>query len=1133
MNEIMKKMNYMVVALVLYILTISMPDQVRAELNHSEVMAGDRQVVGTTEPGQELMLLHRGAWMSTTAKSDGGFKFDLPSTAGHEALFLKGKKKDGFYDAGQSIVPKGNAFAPPLYLGRNGKESLFRSVLPDSEIHLLAGGNLFEAMGSVSLPEMSGVDRAYVYSSYFGIKSETKEIVLAEKPVIPFTLQASEVGRYYLKGNTVPYTKITVTYADDTYLPRYQTILSDEAGDFDARLDYPIELINQQKKVTFNLSLQVGEGVALPDALKKTYELKVPVLSGTEPLILSKEFVTSDERVTGYTIPGNEIEIVQNGEIRKCSPVQGDGRFDCGELAEDAKTIEIMTKKNAVTDYKKKFKVYQTKDESGNHQVEWTNPTSDSDVLKGKIDRRFADVQIRFSSPRDNYIMQTETDEEGRFEVKYPKTIAGTFSVFVSQKNGTADYKHVDTKEIKDVRRPPTPTYSYRSGKLTVYKGDFSGSPLRTQVTVMHPDGTFEFFKEEYPSSFQYDVIGVKKEDKIILKTISPTGIESQTVEGTIPAIDLDYLTQEAMKITGRTIPFGKLFLLVTKNRETKKIEFTSDVDGRFVIDYSRLYEDGFGLPKELGLILDDKHIIYESVVIHDVTAPSISVQPLRYNDSYISLKVLPQPFNMREEMDRVNIKIIFLDGRTEEWEERDNVSSYEANHEFYLRGTDLSKVSKIAVSAIDFAGNTSQPFIVIPIDTTSPDLAQIEVPIVNDTHVRGKGQPDTKVIVEIDGKRFLGMTKDDGTFDVPVDKLIMDQRVRIQLQEIRSGNVSPYMERFVLGIKSISLKSNRKTVIIKTNMDKNKYGSIGVYMILDNVERKIVLNRSSKSYSLPRSLKNHESVKFRVVSAKGEKIEDIVQKFSDTTPPAKPARLYFDNSDHRVKGKYVFFARVEPYASLQLMKNGKVVFRGNTDEFGNIYYQVSEPVDLKATWSFRITDLVGLSTTGRVYPKDVIPPKKPTMTTVTTQSTTLSGSTNEESKIHIVIGEKTLTTKTDKNGKFSFKIKPLKINTKLSVYAKDSSGNQSDLISVRVKGVQTLKVSELTTKSSSITGTGTPGAAIVLESVTRQTIAKTSVDNKGNFKMKIPRQKKGAVLYLVSTKSSYLTRETKIVIKK
>nr|WP_285801443.1 Ig-like domain-containing protein [Exiguobacterium sp. s191] len=214
-------------------------------------------------------------------------------------------------------------------------------------------------------------------------------------------------------------------------------------------------------------------------------------------------------------------------------------------------------------------------------------------------------------------------------------------------------------------------------------------------------------------------------------------------------------------------------------------------------------------------------------------------------------------------------------------------------------------------------------------------------------------------------------------------------------------------------------------------------------------------------------------------------------------------------------------------------MKNGKVVFRGNTDEFGNIYYQVSEPVDLKATWSFRITDLVGLSTTGRVYPKDVIPPKKPTMTTVTTQSTTLSGSTNEESKIHIVIGEKTLTTKTDKNGKFSFKIKPLKINTKLSVYAKDSSGNQSDLISVRVKGVQTLKVSELTTKSSSITGTGTPGAAIVLESVTRQTIAKTSVDNKGNFKMKIPRQKKGAVLYLVSTKSSYLTRETKIVIKK
>ncbi|UKS57869.1 Ig-like domain-containing protein [Exiguobacterium acetylicum] len=1125
----MKKMNYMIVALVLYILTISMPDQVRAELNHSEVMAGDRQVVGTAEPGQELMLLHRGAWLSTTAKSDGGFKFDLPSTAGHEALFLKSKKKDGFYDAGQSIVPKGNAFAPPLYLGRNGKESLFRSVLPDSETHLLAGGNLFEGMGSVSLPEMSGVDRAYVYSSYFGIKSETKEIILGEKPVIPFTLQASEVGRYYLKGNTVPYTKITVTYADDTYLPRYQTILSDEDGDFDARLDYPIELINQQKKVTFNLSLQVGEGVALPDALKKTYELKVPVLSGTEPLILSKEFVTSDERVTGYTIPGNEIEIVQNGEIRKCSPVQGDGRFDCGELAEDAKTIEIMMKKNAVTDYKKKFKVYQTKDESGNHQVEWTNPTSDSDVLKGKIDKRFADVKIRFSSPRDNYIMQTETDEEGRFEVKYPKTIAGTFSVFVSRKNGTANYEHVGTKEIKDVRRPPIPTYIYRSGKLTVYKGDFSGSPLRTQVTVMHPDGTFEFFKEEYPSSFQYDVIGVEKEDKIILKTISPTGIESQTVEGTIPAIDLDDLTEESMKVTGRTIPSAKIFITSYKDREMKKLETTSDGHGEFTIDYSSALAEGFSFPNELGLKISGNNIMYEELKIRDVTPPAISILPVKYGDRILTLKV-SKLINKPEDLARVKIKIIYRDGRTNEWEEIDEVSDYESVHGFWLRGiTFSSDIVKAEVTAIDHAGNVSEPYSVTPFDMNP----QIDAPLVNDTHVRGKGQINTKVIVEIEGKIFYGTIKDDGTFDVGVDKMKLDQKVRVELQDGQSGNKKVIMERLVLGIKSISLKSDRKTVTIKTNVDKMNPGPIGIYMILDNVERKIDLNRSSKSYSLPRSLKNHELVKFQVVSAKGEKIEDIVQKFSDTTPPAKPARLYFDNSDHRVKGKYVFFARVEPYASLQLMKNGKVVFRGNTDEFGNIYYQVAEPVDLKATWSFRITDLVGLSTTGRVYPKDIIPPKKPTMTTVTTQSTTLSGSTNEESKIYIVIGEKTLTTKTDKNGKFSFKVKPLKINTKISVYAKDSSGNQSELISVRVKGVQTLKVSELTTKSSIITGTGTPGAAIVLESVTRQTIAKTTVDNKGNFKMKIQRQKKGAVLYLVSTKSSYLTRETKIVIKK
>lgn len=1127
----MKKMNYMVVALILYILTMSMPEQVRAELNHSDVMAGDRQVVGTAEPNQELMLLHRGAWISTSAKLDGSFKFELPSTAGHKALYLKSKKKDGFYDAGQSIVPKGNAFAPPLYLGWNGKESLFRSVLPDSEVHLLAGGNLFEGKGFVSLPEMSGVDRAYVYSSYLGIKSETKEIVLGEKPVIPFSLEAGEIGRYVLKGKTVPYTKITVSYADDTYLPRYQIITSDEAGDFDARLEYPIDLINQQEKVTFNLSLEIGENATLPDALKKTYELKVPMMSSANPLILSKEFVTSDERVTGYTIPGNEVEIVQNGEGRKCSAVQVDGGFDCGEVAENAKTIEIMTKKNAMTDYKKKFEVYQTKDESGNRQLEWTNPTSESDVLKGKIDRRFADMEIRYSSSSNNYTMKTETDEEGRFEVRYPKAITGTVSLFVSKKNGMANYEHFDTKEIKDVRRPPSPTYSYRLGKLTVYKGEFSGSPLRAQVTVMHTDGTFEVFKEVNYYSSQYEVTGVQKGDRVTMKTFAQSGTESDITEGLIAPPEIDHLTEDSLKITGKTYPNSTVFVSSSRNREDKKIKSKSDSEGRFIIDYSGLMAEGFGRPIEIGTMINDKHIIYEPLIFFDETAPVISVQPPKYEDSSIFIQMEKQPYRPAD-WKIVRVKMIYLDGRVDE-REIEIDKPYNLEHEVGLVNVNFAKVLTLEVRAIDFSGNVSEPRVVIPVDTTFPKVAHIEIPIANDVHVRGTGQPDTKVMVETGGKRFTGMTNDEGKFDIIVESLRIDETVRVRLKENRSGHESPSTEQFIVGIKSIGLKSDRKTVIIKTNVDKIKTGPIGIYMILDKAERKINLNRSSKSYALPRSLKNHETVKFRVVSASGEKIEDIVTKFSDTTPPAKPAKLYFDNSDHRVKGKYVFFARVEPYASLQLIKNGKILFAGKTDEFGNIFYQIPEPVDLKATWSFRITDLVGLSTTGRVYPKDVISPKKPIFSTLTNRSTILSGSTNEESKMYIVIGEKTLTTKTDKNGKFSFKIKPLKINTKISVYAKDSSGNQSDLITVRVKGVQTLKVSELTTKSSIITGTGTPGAAIVLESVTRQTIAKTTVDGKGNFKMKIPHQRKDTVLYLVSTKSSYLTKETKIVIKK
>ncbi|MFS0637369.1 Ig-like domain-containing protein [Mesobacillus foraminis] len=88
-----------------------------------------------------------------------------------------------------------------------------------------------------------------------------------------------------------------------------------------------------------------------------------------------------------------------------------------------------------------------------------------------------------------------------------------------------------------------------------------------------------------------------------------------------------------------------------------------------------------------------------------------------------------------------------------------------------------------------------------------------------------------------------------------------------------------------------------------------------------------------------------------------------------------------------------------------------------------------------------------------KMIERDTTPPAAPKVNAVTDKSTTLSGTAEANSTVHLQVGSKVVKKATaTKDGKFSFSISKYKGGTTLVVFARDSSGNQSKSTTIKVK---------------------------------------------------------------------------------
>ncbi|MGG3718269.1 Ig-like domain-containing protein, partial [Heyndrickxia ginsengihumi] len=243
-----------------------------------------------------------------------------------------------------------------------------------------------------------------------------------------------------------------------------------------------------------------------------------------------------------------------------------------------------------------------------------------------------------------------------------------------------------------------------------------------------------------------------------------------------------------------------------------------------------------------------------------------------------------------------------------------------------------------------------------------------------------------------------------------------------------------------------------------------------------------------------------------------GNKSSSVTVTVVNKTVPAKPKVAAVNDNTTYVTGT------AGAKAKIAIVRGSTTIGSGTADSKGAFKIKISKQ---KAGTILTIyaEDSSHNKSSVTINVLDKTAPSSPTVSTFGDNQTTITGKAEAGSKITIKSGKTTLgTATTSSKGTFSVKIKSKqKAGTTLTAYATDKAGNQSAGKSFKVvdktaPGVPT--VSKVTYKSTTIAGKAEKGSNVYVYNGSKY-IGKATVDSKGNYKIKISKQKKGSSLKL------------------
>ncbi|MBT2667291.1 protease [Bacillus sp. ISL-4] len=239
-----------------------------------------------------------------------------------------------------------------------------------------------------------------------------------------------------------------------------------------------------------------------------------------------------------------------------------------------------------------------------------------------------------------------------------------------------------------------------------------------------------------------------------------------------------------------------------------------------------------------------------------------------------------------------------------------------------------------------------------------------------------------------------------------------------------------------------------------------------------------------------------------------------IATRFVDDVKPSKPTVYKVDNNDKVVTGK------AEASSTVTVKNGSKVLGSAKATSKGTFSIKIAVQ---KAGTKLTITakDSAGnVSSSASVTVVDVIAPSKPTVNKVDNNDKVVTGKAEVNSTVTVKSGSKVLgSAKSTSKGTFSVKIAAQKAGTKLSITAKDSSGNVSSSTTVTVVDViapNKPTVNKIDDNDKVVTGKAEANSTVTVKAGSKS-LGSAKASSKGNYSVKIKAQKKGTTLSITA----------------
>ena len=251
----------------------------------------------------------------------------------------------------------------------------------------------------------------------------------------------------------------------------------------------------------------------------------------------------------------------------------------------------------------------------------------------------------------------------------------------------------------------------------------------------------------------------------------------------------------------------------------------------------------------------------------------------------------------------------------------------------------------------------------------------------------------------------------------------------------------------------------------------------------------------------------------------------------TDKTPPSLPSINAVSDKSTAVTGK------TEAGTKVTVKVGSKTLGTATSDSKGNYTVKIKQQ---KAGTSLSVTatDRAGNTSKAKtIKVADKTAPSAPSVNAVSDKSTAVTGKTEAGATVTVKADSKTLGTATaNSKGNYTIKIKKQKAGTSLSVTARDKAGNISKAKAVKVSdktAPSAPSVNPVKIGSTKVTGKTEAGAKITVKAGSK-TLGTATANNKGNYTVKIKKQKVGTSLSVTATdKAGNTSKAKKVTVKK